>query len=329
VSDPKAGYAAAREAAALFDLSDRTHIELTGRDRAKFLHNFCTNDIRRLEPGGACEAFLTNVQGKVLAFVSVYATADALWLVSVPGTASAIIGHLSRYQISEDVAFADRSGDLDALLIAGPRALEVAVRVVPAAATLETSPSVCLVNDSASQVQVRRHDFLRLPGLVFVAQRSEIESLRARLSSAGAIPTGNEVFEALRIEAGFPLFGVDITDANLAQEVNRTSQAISFTKGCYLGQEPIARIDALGHVNQQLRGLRLQSGPVPSAGCEVVLRGVERRTVGRVTSAAISYADDRPVALAYLRRGFESPGLEVEVEVNGASVPATVFWPAD
>lgn len=324
--DPRVEYAAARETAALFDLSNRTHIELTGRDRGRFLHNFCTNDIRGLAAGKASEAFLTNVQGKVVAFVSVYATDEALWLTSVPGSAERIIAHLSRYLISEDVTLTDRTAELSALLVAGPDAPQIVARVLPAAATLGASPSLDPANPLHA-IQVRRHDILRLPGFILVGPLTEIRAMRERLIAAGATPAGRAAFEALRIEAGFPLYGVDITDANLAQEASRTAQAISFTKGCYLGQEPIARIDALGHVNQQLRGVRIEGEPIPPPGTELFDPADKTKKVGRVTSSARSYADNRPVALAYIRRGHEAPGTPVVVSVSNALLPATIFWP--
>ncbi|HTI51330.1 MAG TPA: glycine cleavage T C-terminal barrel domain-containing protein, partial [Planctomycetaceae bacterium] len=243
--------------------------------------------------------------------------------------AEKIIAHLSRYQITEDVTFNDRSPELGTLLITGPRAADVATRAFPAAAAMSTSPSVTETSIDSGTLQIRRHDLLRVPGFIVVAAPSVIDDCRGRLVAAGAVPAGRSTFEALRIEAGFPQYGVDITDANLAQEASRTAQAISFTKGCYLGQEPIARIDALGHVNRQLRGLQLAGGPVPAPGSEVLTPGLEPRKIGEVTSAAMSYGTDRPVALAYVRRGFEVPGAALEVRVNTATVPAVVFWPGD
>lgn len=326
--DPRGEYAAAKAGAAIFELPEQTQVELTGRDRAKFLHNFCTNEIRGLSAGQGCEAFLTNVQGKVLAFVTVYATPDALWLAGTPDIAKKIIAHLSRYQITEDVTFADRSGTMGTLLVAGPQALPVVAAVIPAAGDLSSSPSI-LVVEQPVPAQVRRHDFLRVPTVVLVAERKEIAELRAKLIGAGARAAGRNAWNALRIEAGFPLYGVDVTEENLAQEVSRTSRAISFTKGCYLGQEPIARIDALGHVNQELRGLRLTGNELPPVGSEIFASWGDGKKIGRVTSAALSYADDRAVVLAFVRRGFETPGATLEVCWEGKTVPAEVFCPGE
>jgi len=102
--------------------------------------------------------------------------------------------------------------------------------------------------------------------------------------------------------------------------------AISFTKGCYLGQEPIARIDALGHVNRELRGLRLSEGPVPDPD-SAVTAGDDDKEIGRITSSALSYADGRPVALAYLRTRCTQPGTKVHVQTSAGRVEASVFWP--
>lgn len=323
--DARGEYEAAQNGTALFDFAGRTHIELTGGDRAKFLHNFCTNDIRGLAPGQSREAFLTSVQGKVLAFVSVYATPEALWLTSVPGCAERIIAHLSRYQITEEVTFTDRTAELSALLVVGPRAPEVTAAVLPEAAALEPMHLMEKAVDGAT-LQVRRHDFLKGPCLVVVGPPTTIAALRERLVAAGAKPAGRSVFEALRIEAGFPLYGIDITEANLAQEASRTKTAISFTKGCYLGQEPIARIDAMGHVNQQLCGLHIAAHRAPPPATPVFSIGPDARQVGHVTSSAESPIDGNAMALAYIRRGFEKSGTALETRDSGSSaVPATVF----
>src|SRR6478752_2629722 len=115
-ADPHQEYEAARNSAASFDLSGWTQLELTGNDRARFLHNFCTNDIRSLANGQGCEAFITSVQGKVVAHVFVYARTETFEIISVPGCAEAAIKHLSRYQINEDVAFNDQTSERGLLL---------------------------------------------------------------------------------------------------------------------------------------------------------------------------------------------------------------------
>jgi tRNA-modifying protein YgfZ len=326
--NPHAEYESARSACALFELSERTHMELTGRDRGKFLHNFCTNDIRALPPGEGCEAFVTSVQGKVLAHIFVFAGDQSLWLECVPGCAERLISHLSRYNISEDVEFHDRTAECGTLLAAGPAAADVLFRCGLAVAELEPLHHR-QVEIAGVPVQIRRNDLLRLQGYVLVCPQEQLHQVREALQASGAQPADMDVFHALRIEAGMPWYGMDISDENLAQEVNRTSEAISFSKGCYLGQEPIARIDAMGHVNLQLRIVRLTRLPVPEAGAEIVTPGPEEKKIGRITSAALSFADDTPVALGYLRRHYDTPGLQVAVVHGDERIPAVVQRPED
>ena len=324
--DPAAEVHAARTAAALFDLDGWAQIEIDGRDRAKFLHNFCTNEVRGLATGQGCEAFLTNVQGKVLAHVFIYAGEDALELLAVPGSSERIIDHLSRYQISEDVTFCDRSRDRGLLLVAGPQAAIALANAGQNAAALGGG-KLRGVRLEPADGMLFRNDFLGLPGFLIACPAAQSSDWSARLAGAGALPAGVVAFETLRIEAGFPLYGVDVTDANLAQEVNRTAQAISFSKGCYLGQEPIARIDAMGHVNQQLRGIRLHAGPCPASGAEILTADDEPRKIGQITSAVASPETGLPIALGYLKRHFDSPGMAVSIAVENRSVPGELFWP--
>ncbi len=143
------------------------------------------------------------------------------------------------------------------------------------------------------------------------------------LVEADIRPAGIAVFHALRIQAGFPLYGIDITEDNLAQEVARTEKAINFKKGCYLGQEPIARIDALGHVNRELRTIKLSNALVPTPGGPVM--DAENKTIGHVTSYAMLPDEHVPIALAYLHRNHLQSGTEIFVKCDEDAVPAKVL----
>lgn len=326
MADLQQEYTAARTVAAVFDLNGWTQVELAGSDRAKFLHNFCTNDIRALAPGAGCEAFITNVQGKVLAHVFVYAGESTLDLVGAPGPAERIVKHLSRYQINEDVTFSDRTGTRGLLLVAGPQSPAILERAGIGGLSLAPGQHTW-VSTGDTNVHVARNELLRMPGFLLFSPAAQTGALCDKLADAGATRAGPAVFDALRIEAAFPLYGVDITDANFAQEAGRTAQAISFSKGCYLGQEPIARIDALGHVNQVLRGIRLQEGPVPPAGTEIIKSEADPRKIGQITSSALSFGTGLPVVLGYLKRNFDTPGLEVVVTVEGRLIAGELYWP--
>lgn len=324
--DPSAEYRAAVNSAALFDLSDRATVELRGRDRLAFLHNFCTNDVKTLRPGEGCEAFLTNIKGRILGHVLVFAEEESLWLDSVPGSGPAVAAHLDKYLISEDVQVAERTTDVGTLYVAGP---EAAARIGPLLdAGIEDLPvyGSRRVTCGGLSVSVRRVEFTLQPGYALVAPRGALPELWETLAGAGIALAGMAVFEALRIEAGFPRYGVDLTDDNIAQEAGRTAQAISFTKGCYLGQEPIARLDAMGHVNRELRGVRLADGPVSPPQSAVFDEGGGQE-VGTITSSALSYADGKPVALALLRTQAARPGTSVRVRTEGAEQTGIVFWP--
>lgn len=319
--DPQQEYQAARRSAALFDLSDRVQIEVTGRDRQPFLHNFCTNDIKRLGPGESCEAFVTNAKGRILAHIFVFVCEDSLWIETAPGQAESLLAHLDRYVITEDVELHDRTDDYGELFLTGPRSISQ-LSVMDLLADFLEIHQHRIVQRNGHWLAVRRVDLLGQPGVFLSTARTQLAAVWKELVTAGACPGGAVAFHACRIEAGFPLYGLDLTDNNLVQEAARTESAISFTKGCYLGQEPITRIDALGHVNRELRGLRLDSEPIPVSG-DVILSD-EGREVGVITSSALVPGQDRPIALGLLRSRHAKPGTELRVRTGGVQVVASV-----
>jgi len=307
----------------LFDVSTRTQIEVTGRDSVKFLHSFCTNDIKKLQPGQGCEAFVTNVQGKVLGHIFVFAERDSLCLESVTGAAAKLMPHFDRYVITEDVRFADRSTEFAKLLLTGPSSIELLERLGLPVSSLPRYGHLAHGSDGLPLRSVRRVDWFNSPTWLLsmpVAQRDEV---RKTLTEAGAGLADDVEFHSLRIAARFPLYGIDITEENLAQEVGRTELAISFTKGCYLGQEPIARIDAMGHVNRQLCRIEISSGPQPTVGATVLDKpAAEDKPIGTITSSASKRVgvDDTPLALAYVRSAFAKVGNQVFVDGRSAKV---------
>jgi folate-binding protein YgfZ len=170
-------------------------------------------------------------------------------------------------------------------------------------------------------VQFRRRDRLGVPGIDVVCLPDEAASLWQSWVAAGARPAGLEAYEVLRVEAGTPVYGKDIDESNLAPEVGRTARAISYTKGCYLGQEPIVRVRDLGHVNRVLTGLKV-SGALPlPPGSKL---GRDGKEVGHVTSSVLSPGLGSVIALAYVRRGHSEPGTALEVEAAGAHRQAGV-----
>lgn len=310
-------YEAARRAAALFDQSDRGKVELRGKDAARVVHNFCTNDVLHLKPGDGCEAFFTSPQARVVAHGWIYRLDDPrealVWLDLAPGKAAALVQHLDRYLISERVEMRNVSTEFAQFHLAGPYADEVLKRRLgqdlPPLGELQHVQGAL---GAIARAQIRRHDALGLPGYDLLVPQGEATSAREVLVGAGARPAGPGSFEILRVEAGTPLDGIDLDESNLPQEVGRTDRAISFTKGCYLGQETVFRIRTHGHVNRRLLGLRLTGSACVDRGTPIYRADQE---VGRTTSCVISPGLG-VIALAYLRRGSEEPGTQVLIDEN-------------
>ncbi|HMC64218.1 MAG TPA: aminomethyltransferase family protein [Gemmataceae bacterium] len=301
--DALAEYRAALDGAAVFDVSHRGKIEARGPDAATFLQNLCTNEIKNLAPGSGCEAFFCNVQARVLGHAHIYHLVEegqsAFWLDVVPGTAENLAKHLDRYLISEQVEISDQTRDFVQFHVVGPQA-----------------PAV-LKQPTQGIPEPRRHDVLGLVGYDVLCTPGKAAELWQLLLSTGVQPAGLEAYHILRIEAGTPVYGIDFDENNLAPEVGRTKQAISYTKGCYLGQEPIVRIRDLGHVNRTLVGLRLSTNSHLPRGTKLFRDGKE---VGHVTSSVVSPRMGT-IGLAYVRRGNESVGTKLTF--------STVETPAD
>ena len=299
---------AMHDSVVVYDLSDRTQIEITGKDRAKLLHGFCTNDIKALQPGQGCEALLTNIKGRVLGHLYVFATPSSLWLDTFPGHEATIITHLDRYVIREDVNLIGKTSERGELLVTGPHAAQLLM--------LEDGLAMygSVTREAfGNSFDVRRVDMLNQPGFLISGGREFLQTMRQSLLAIGCINGTAEEFEARRIEAGFPVYGRDISDENLAQEVARTRQCISFTKGCYLGQEPIARLDAMGHTNRELRRITFAPGSRPVAGMGVLAADSDDEA-GVITSVSpIPDSQGAIAALGYLKTRFNREGTQVRI----------------
>ncbi|MHB8956132.1 MAG: CAF17-like 4Fe-4S cluster assembly/insertion protein YgfZ [Pirellulaceae bacterium] len=320
--DARVEYDAATTGEVLFDVSDRVQIEVTGKDARSFLHNFCTNDIKRLAASRGCEAFVTNVKGRILAHMFVFATEQSLWIETAPRDEQSLLDHFERYLFYEDVQFHGRTEEYGELFLSGPTCQNGLAKACPAAEGLEMLQQVVGVL-AEHAVVVRRIDLMGPPGYLLSVRRTGLEDVWRELVRGGVSAAGAEVFHACRIAAGFPLYGLDLTQDNLAQEAARTQQAISFTKGCYLGQEPIARIDALGHVNRQLCRVRIASEIVPEPGTSVT--DLNAQAIGVVTSAARIPGTIESVALACLRTSHIQPTTRVTVLSEAGPLLAQVW----
>jgi folate-binding protein YgfZ len=323
-----AGYDAAVTAAALFDTSAAGKLEVSGPDAPAFLSNLSTNDIKSLPLGGGCETYFLDHRAKALFQATAYHVLlggrhHAIWLDTTPGRGAALLQHLDRYLISEAVELADVSDRFAQFHLAGPRA-----KAVLDAAVGEPVPDLAEFLHMERTIGgqacgVRRRDPLGVPGYDIVCPAETGAAVRDALVAAGATPAGPDAYETLRVEAGTPVYGPDIDAGRFVMEVGRAERAVSYAKGCFIGQEPIVMArDRAGHVNRAFLGLKVLDGDPLPHGAKLLRDGQE---VGLVTSSVASPRLGAPVALGYLRRGHQDAGLRLEAETPAGRQPVEVL----
>ena len=286
-------------------LPDRSTLLVRGPDAVRFVDNFTTAAVATLATGAGTEGFFTDARGVVLALAHILRTDDGLWLDAEPGVAAALRSHLDHYLIREQVELVDASAEFRIVLLAGPRA-----RHWLAARTSDPVPATPLAHGRVGvggvDAQVVAVDWFGPDGLLVRVPAADLSRLAAWLRSAGLPEVDAAAVEAARIEAGSPA-PADIDAKTLPQELGRDARAISFTKGCYLGQETVARIDALGHVNRRL--VVLATAAPPAVGAAVTAGG---ETVGRISSTCRGPRSGGGLGLALVHvRGLGGSALEV------------------
>jgi folate-binding protein YgfZ len=311
---PDPAYRAAREGAAWLEAPDRGLLAVQGPLRQKFLHNLLSNDVQARKPGEGCLAALMDARGHLQAFLRVLVGQDTVWLEAPSAGLEALERTLAHYRVAAPVRFQAVPTAVLALIGPGGRAaLGRAGAEVP-----ELAPQAHVVTRLAGHdVRVSAASDLPAPALVLHVPPAASAALRAALGEVGAPPLTRETFDVLRIEQGRPWYGVDVTEENLLHETGLVREYHSPSKGCYVGQEVIARLDARGgHVNKRLCGLRL--GAPAAAGATIRAGG---RDVGRVTTVGMSPRLG-PIAMGYLHRSAFEPGTRVEVDGAAATVAA-------
>jgi folate-binding protein YgfZ len=313
------GYESVQDRAGWFNRSGRVRLEIVGPDRAKFLHNLTTNDVKRLAEGSGHESFVTSPQGKVLAYVTLLSLESSTILLRTDSDSlEALLPHLTKYGVFDDVAIEDASARTFEFHVAGPSSgaiLEkLGVELPPEGALRHRSSELAGV-----AVRIVRESPTDRPGFTLIGPVDEIHPVKSALVKAFVPELNRAAFEALRIEAGTPVSGRDVTLSNLPQEVGRDPLTINFVKGCYLGQETVARLDALGHVNRILKGLKFEQPPYipadkPLAGSPLAFEG---KVVGSVTSAAYSFGWYAKIALGYVRVSQATAGTRLLATIEG------------
>ncbi|MFN7731466.1 MAG: YgfZ/GcvT domain-containing protein [Pirellula sp.] len=298
-----------------------TVIALSGQDRNKILNNLCTQDLRSLTPGAVAESFLLDVKGRTLSHGVLAALPEATWFVTAPGHGDKLAPHIDRYIIREDAAVAVASHDWDASLIpASSSLLPSLMAVVTEPASSADGHSRCRWSADGSVVAIHVPWLPEGATLVLVSYSTDASSnafaMRLRTECVPSDTAARTGWEFERIEAFWPWAGIDCDERNLPQELAIDDRAISFKKGCYLGQETVARLDALGQVQKKLVPIRLErSVPIPLP-CSVAVDGKE---IAVITSLATSDAGETK-GLAMVRRSHFAPGSVFSVEGTEAVV---------
>jgi len=321
-------YAALRRGCGLADRSSAggpDTMEMLGPDRHRFLNAYVTCEVKGLAAGQGTYGFFTSAQGRILADVAVLALADRFWLELPPGRQEAIAEHLRKYLIADRVEMRPLA-DVEPLMLAGPGAEGVL------AVAAETAPGFELPAEpwahargmvSGVEAVVQRTGRMGVPALTLWVPAAQAEMLEERLLAQPGgdgggervrpVPVGREALEVMRTEAGVPRFGQDFGPQNFPQETG-AAEAVSFTKGCYLGQEVVARIHYRGGVQKTLCGLVFDGPAVPAPGTALLFEGREAGTLG---TAVHSLALDRPIGLAILHRRAAAPGSRLQLAGGG------------
>lgn len=310
--DVPAEYRAALEGAALFDASDREMLEVSGSDAAVFLHRLLANDVKKLEVGQSQRNLLLSAKGKVVHAFELAREAERFLISTPPGSAKRLAAALDMYLFAEKVKIADLTAAHAPLEITGPRAAEI-VRTATGATLPTTEDAFATSTYQGAPLSITRLPVAGSHGLRIDAGPAQVESLWNALVAAGARPAGIVVRDILRVEAGAAQPLVDI-DENVYPQEARLESAFRLDKGCYIGQEVVAKIDTYGGLNKRLVCLKIAHDDPIARGTRLFrLDEGEWRDLGLVTSWAYSFVLDTGLALAYVKRRHQKVGTEFRV----------------
>lgn len=325
MSDLARSCAAVREAAGLFALPARAVIRVSGGERTRWLDGMITNDVEALEkrgPGAGCRALLLTHQGRIVADLYVLRLEEAYLLELSAGALEAVLGHIERYIIADDVEISDESDATARLALEGPRSAQVLAEAVGAPAEIPDG-GWAAVEIAGAKLWAAAFSWTRQPAVQLLVPAGAAAAVTAALREAGTplglIDGDAETLECLRIEAGEPAMGREIDESVLPAELGLDA-AISETKGCYTGQEVVARMRSRGRANHRLVGLRFE-GALPAAGTELRHEG---RAAGELTSVVQSPSEGA-IGLGYVKAALAEPGTRLEVDGAAAAVAERPF----
>lgn len=305
--------------ATLFRLSALSVVDLIGTDAIKIAQNLTTNDLAPLDTDQGCETFVTDVRGKTIGHFIAYRMQFGLRLLGAPGQSQAFCDHADRYTIREDASGAARDGDFSALVVDQTQPDSVPVSFASARAA-----GICRVGRSnvGGVRGVYEVPWLGDETQVWLVEHDSVEAVVSQLSGLDLEVADETQFHHRRVLAGFPWYGIDVNASNLPQEADRDRDAICFTKGCYLGQETVARLDALGQVQKKLVRWGI-TGDIPAAEATLESDGKKVGRLTSVTSAGESSGKYQAMALGFARRSHFDPGATAEgVAFTGEVLPS-------
>jgi folate-binding protein YgfZ len=320
---------ALRTSAGVMDLSFRSRICLTGADRVRFLHGQVTNDVKRLTVGHGCYAAVTTAKGKMESDLNVFNLADELLLDFEPGLTGKITQRLEKYIVADDVQIVDVAPHYGLLSVQGAKA-EEAVSALGIFPEIPTRPfqSMKISDATLGEIYLANHSRLGLAGFDLFVPTNSLAAVADKLIAAarliGGRACGWQAFETARIETGIPRFGADMDETNIPLECGVESRAISYNKGCYIGQEVINRIHSIGHVNKELRRLQFADDlpALPVKGDKLFHADKE---IGYITSAVRSPMLKATVALSYVRREANALGTELTLRTGQGVYPLKII----
>jgi len=326
--DMRGEYDALRKSVGILDLSSRGRLCLVGEDRQRFLNGQVTNDVAALRPGQGCYAALITAKGKMLSDLNVYVMQGEILLDFEPGIAANVTQRLEKFIIADDVQVIDAVPSYGLLSVQGPTSSAVLKRTFPDVdLPIHWMHFIALNDPALGEMYIMQRPrtaaasfdiFVPVAGL-----QSTWEKLIQASQAIGGCACGWEALEMLRIEAGIPRYGADMDETNLPPEAGLEASAISYKKGCYIGQEVIARIRTYGQVAKTLRGLKLSGdlASLPQKGDRLFAADKE---VGYLTSAIHSPALGKNIALGYVRRESNQIGAELRLQTATGEGTATI-----
>ncbi len=319
-------YEAATKFGAIIDMSARGKIDISGKDRVDFIHRMVTNDVKNLAPGTGCYACLLNAQAKVISDMNVWMTESKIVLGVEPGFAAKTIEALEKFIVTDDVALKDTTNELIGFGVIGPAA-EKLIGSITSSGYPTKSYHHRPVKVESMEAYVMCLPIFGKKSWYIAAPPQDKQKLHGILldegSGIGMIAIDRLTEEILRIESGTPLYGVDVTEEILLPEVPQMmSRAVSFTKGCFPGQEIVARMDSRQKFAKQFVIIQIEANEVPHTESSIKKEGKE---IGWITSACFSPRSSKALALGFVKSELCSAGTSLELVWNNRTAPASVI----